>query len=566
MGGLQCETVLPVPSPKQQSPQPHSPLNTSPPPSLPLGTASTLPGSIHSSPSSSSEQLDWGSIDEEDGAFAVHSSLQEEAVQELACSPPRAAPGGADPTPPLMLPQGGSGDRQSPAQAVFKTALSPNRNLGSGGRRPDVLNKLKSVLVIPEPASANAQPACIHGGEQSQKQNLLQEWTLVKSKRGARATGQPSSATPPRRSIHHALPAARNRLLQPELKKAFKGKCFRCLATDHQVANCREPSRCINCLGRGHFARHCRLPPALLQLTSVHSRLMFSKSSIHSRLTFPPGSIHSRLVFPELSYAAAASSPANHLASEGYVAGVPHQRPAYGQVAFVATGAMAANFQRLRRKAVLLSSHDVTTRERAADVAYELHRQLLIPHWNIAVSPHRPENFLVLFDYPEQRDSTLRAGAVHVGASTFIIQPWHLEGVNRPASWFFHVKICIERMPLHAWSAEDVKQVLGDVCMFDHMESDTFRRRNTEVFTFYAWMANPDDLPRASTATFFSSLLAAPAPATAHHQLEPSPLHHRLEWTSPSSSTLLSTMTGLPSHRRHPAPTSVGSHRGRAPL
>jgi hypothetical protein len=90
-----------------------------------------------------------------------------------------------------------------------------------------------------------------------------------------------------------------------------------------------------------------------------------------------------------------------------------------------------------------------------------------------------------------------------VGASTFIIQPWHLEGVNRPASWFFHVKICIERMPLHAWSAEDVKQVLGDVCMFDHMESDTFRRRNTEVFTFYAWMANPDHLPRAKTATFF---------------------------------------------------------------
>jgi hypothetical protein len=329
-------------------------------------------------------------------------------VQELARSPPRAAPGGADPTPPLMLPQHGSGDRQSPAQVAFKTALSPTWNLGSGGRHPDVLNKLKSVLVISEPASANAQPACIHGGEQSQKQNLSQEWRLVKSKRGACATGQPSSA-------------ARNRLLQPELKKAFKGKCFRCLATDHQVANCREPSRCINCLGRGHFARHCRLPPALPQRTSVHSWLKFSMPSIHSRLTFPPGSIHSRLVFPELSYVAAASSPANHMASEGYVAGVPHQRPAYGQVAVVATGAMAAAFQRLRRTAVLLSSHDVTSRERAADVAYELHWQLLVPHWNIVVSPHRPENFLVRFDYPEQRDSALRAGAVHVVASTFII-------------------------------------------------------------------------------------------------------------------------------------------------
>jgi hypothetical protein len=46
--------------------------------------------------------------------------------------------------------------------------------------------------------------------------------------------------------------------------------------------------------------------------------------------------------------------------------------------------------------------------------------------------------------------------------------------------------------------------VLGDVCVFDHIEAETFRQESTTMFTFYAWMANPDLLPRAKTVTFFS--------------------------------------------------------------
>jgi hypothetical protein len=178
---------------------------------------------------------------------------------------------------------------------------------------------------------------------------------------------------------------------------------FPFLATDHQVARCHEPSRCINCLGHGHFTRHCKSPPALLPWISVHSRLSFAKSGIHSRLTFPPGSIHSRITFLELSYTASASLPTKEsmATDDGYVVGIPRQRPSHGQVAVVATGAMTANFQRLRRKAVLLSTHDTASRERTTDVAYELHRQLQIPHWNISISPHRPEIFLARFDYPE---------------------------------------------------------------------------------------------------------------------------------------------------------------------
>jgi hypothetical protein len=89
----------------------------------------------------------------------------------------------------------------------------------------------------------------------------------------------------------------------------------------------------------------------------------FSKPSICTRLTFPPQSIHSRIVFPELSFAAATAanslSHANQMAAaEHYTAGFPGQRPAQGRATVVAGGAMTAELQKLRRKAVILTAID----------------------------------------------------------------------------------------------------------------------------------------------------------------------------------------------------------------
>jgi hypothetical protein len=70
------------------------------------------------------------------------------------------------------------------------------------------------------------------------------------------------------------------------------------------------------------------------------------------------------------------------------------------------------------------------------------------------VAPHRPENFFIHFDYPEQCDSVLRAGSISIGLASFAIQLWRLDTGARPANWFFHVKIIVERLPLHSWSAE----------------------------------------------------------------------------------------------------------------
>jgi hypothetical protein len=126
--------------------------------------------------------------------------------------------------------------------------------------------------------------------------------------------------------------------------------------------------------------------------------------------------------------------------------------------------------------------------------------------------------------------------------------------------WFFHVKIYIERLPLHAWSAAGVKQLLGDVCTFDHMEAATFRQENTDMFCFFGWMPNPDLLPRSKLVTFFpertgrSSMSDGPPLAEAHLATPPRGwgdvevlihLDQYYDWTPQSDSSPSTEISGL---------------------
>jgi len=40
-------------------------------------------------------------------------------------------------------------------------------------------------------------------------------------------------------------------------KRWARGRCYRCLALDHQVSSCRDSFRCIRCRRPGHRERHC---------------------------------------------------------------------------------------------------------------------------------------------------------------------------------------------------------------------------------------------------------------------------------------------------------------------
>jgi hypothetical protein len=146
------------------------------------------------------------------------------------------------------------------------------------------------------------------------------------------------------------------------------------------------------------------------------------------------------------------------------------------------------------------------------------------------------------------------------GADAYLIQRCQLEAYTRPINWYYLVKICIERPPLHAWNEEGVKQQLGDMCVFDHMESESFTQESTEVFSFYAWMFNLDFLPRSKIVTFFhekagrSDINDGPPPVTASLSQPPGGqelmiliyLDHYLNWMPKSERSASSSVSGMP--------------------
>jgi hypothetical protein len=46
-------------------------------------------------------------------------------------------------------------------------------------------------------------------------------------------------------------------------KQRAVGRCFNCLARDHRVAGCRDPTRCWKCKAFGHISSSCRNKPPL---------------------------------------------------------------------------------------------------------------------------------------------------------------------------------------------------------------------------------------------------------------------------------------------------------------
>lgn len=174
------------------------------------------------------------------------------------------------------------------------------------------------------------------------------------------------------------------------------------------------------------------------------------------------------------------------------------------------------------------------------------------------MSRHKPEDFLARFDQLEEQDLAVRAGNVMVGGTTYMIQPWREDTSTCPCNWFFNVKIFIEHLPLHAWNMEGVKQALGDVCIFDHMDDETYTHENTDVFGCYVSMFNPDHLSRKKSMIFFlerpgrsSTTGAPPEPTEEPFQSQGGEadllfhIDHYYDWTPIQSHTPSSGVCGL---------------------
>ncbi|KAK3132053.1 hypothetical protein QOZ80_6AG0515120 [Eleusine coracana subsp. coracana] len=523
------------------------------------------PSGRPATPDSSPERLDWGSIKDEDGAFAAWArrSGMEEALDSPAAANPAITASMAFTSFEKGESSIQSGRHQEGRADLGKSAIPSEGIVSPAPRWSKLSTKLKSVVLVP---ARHQSPVADVGGTLSLQVDLSSDWQVVKPKRGRRRLSPPASFRAFNGKDGQAVKPGTRWTSSPAYKAMFWGKCFRSLSTQHRLAHCREPARCFNCLGSGHFARSCRNPPRSSRLSGkggIRSRLMFPETSIHSRLTFPPLTYAAAVEGEQLQAASGGKPSAQMAHHDRQIADLPEDRPGHGLATVVAGGAMTAEYKKLRAKAVVITSMAGSYKPTLLEMTYAISDQLRLPRWNITVSRYRPEGFFVKFDHPTQRDTAIIVGRVNVGGSTFRIEPWQF--VTRPSNWFYHVKIFVENLPMHAWPEEGVMKVLGHLCVFDRTDTTTFTQDNTEIFGFWAWMVNPGRLPCTMATTFFPEGAGRSVPDVATSPTPPAGgeveliihLDQYYDWTPIPARSPSSGVSGLPS--------SVSSNSSDAP-
>jgi hypothetical protein len=155
-----------------------------------------------------------------------------------------------------------------------------------------------------------------------------------------------------------------------------------------------------------------------------------------------------------------------------YFPGMAENCPEEGAAVVISSVTMANEITKFQTRAVLLVAQadikylNITTEE----VALAFSSRIRIQRYEARVTRHRPEHFMVLFDYPPQRDMAVQAGTVRVRGIDFDILPWTETQHSRDNTWWYRLRVAIENLSVHAWNAQIARGVLGDDCLFDKIE------------------------------------------------------------------------------------------------
>ncbi|KAE8814039.1 hypothetical protein D1007_08677 [Hordeum vulgare] len=373
-------------------------------------------------------------------------------------------------------------------------------------------------------------------------------WTEV-ARRGSRLTpaepSVPRSLRGTRRSDRRGVPSAGGPQAAPHLLNPFAGRCFRCLSKRHRLAACRDPVHCLSCRRAGHIASRC--PRNRKASSSLRDRLGPTPRAIQlsDRLRYPPT--------PPTAMAPSAPSMLCHLD--------PSRRPRESRSTTVLSPALDQAVFFLRSHAVTLSAADGVNISSQMAVGKALEAQLSVPVHSLRFTAHRPEHFFVTFTQPAHQANAVRRGSIRVDGACFNISPWHEHDLATFDSLLLHVRVVIEKVPMHFWSVEGAEEILGRRVPVDRLDSRTLERGHTKTFACWVWARDIADIPTSHTLGVLprgagrveemegfspSGRRVAPPPASAEYAM----LIHvdRVEdWTQPSPRSSHSAQSGLPS-------------------
>ncbi|KAI4991109.1 hypothetical protein ZWY2020_039480 [Hordeum vulgare] len=328
--------------------------------------------------------------------------------------------------------------------------------------------RMQSIIVVPcEDSTPHSTPRvnAHHFNADEARVDPALEWNLVLSRKEMRAMKASSSG-----DLHLQRRAPRSDLvaLQQHLafKARFNGRCFRCLSTRHRLASCRDPLRCIRCKQTGHLTHSCT-------------------NSLPSQ---PPPPACRHLQPPHPPQVNPAAWPALRVRSGPmeYTPGLASRRWERSSCVVVSTPEMEADAYHLRRTVLTDAAPDARVDLNTSLVAKALEEALDIPRESIQVVYAHPEDYLIRFAEPYQRDLALERGYIRVDGIRLQLEQWDRTPAGTIRSLRFNCRLAISGIKFHAWRLDVIKKLLGSSCIFDRMERQTERLQN--VTAFFVWV------------------------------------------------------------------------------
>ncbi|KAM0837399.1 hypothetical protein ACQ4PT_061686 [Festuca glaucescens] len=157
----------------------------------------------------------------------------------------------------------------------------------------------------------------------------------------------------------------------------------------------------------------------------------------------------------------------------------------------------------LRSRGVLVKAVDQYHAANPLTIGQAIEEELRLPRHRLRITRHLPEDFFILFDVPAHRNRAVVLGKIVIDGATFLLQVWRESDHGVLQTYPFHVRICVERMPLHLWSIEGAGEVLGRDVLVDRLDSRTYTQENMRMFSCWVWCRSLDLIPSKHAFTVF---------------------------------------------------------------
>jgi hypothetical protein len=107
-----------------------------------------------------------------------------------------------------------------------------------------------------------------------------------------------------------------------------------------------------------------------------------------------------------------------------------------------------------------------------------------------------PHPFIIIFAERHAQDVVFAAGKIIDGPVELRFKGWELDEFGDRAIIPYHIRLCIEGIPQHAWTQEIADRVLCDEAVIHHVEENSRRKIDLRAYQCWAFSKDPSKIPQ----------------------------------------------------------------------